>query len=473
MRWLILTMMGLAVAANASAETLTLKDYLGQVSGQNQAVQGSRQSMEGFKDRENEADLLYTPQAFVNIGALYDQKPVLQPNFQPTVTRATQLSFGVMKQWKFGLSAKLSENLTATRLTVANPAIFPQPNFVDVSPSLELSQSLWRNGFGAETKAQSEAFAASLLAGRYVESFKVKAQLAAAEGAYWRLALAKELVDIQKDSLTRAGKLKDWASGRTRMDLADKADLLQADAAFRLRELELKAVLDEYRVASRAFNLARGQDSDEVKESLVSLNEEALKALAIPKREELRDDVKAAQQQERIAAANAETGKHKNSPTLDLMMNLSLNGRDPSMGASFSESLGTAHPYALVGLKFATPLDFGLVKQNKAGYEKERLGAELQYRRKVIEQESEWKGLVDQLGDRRVRLELARQIEAAQKTKAEYERDRLKRAKTNTYQVLLFEEDYANSRRMRLRIEGEILGIVAQMKTFGGDHESR
>ncbi len=470
MRWLVFVLV--ALASVARAETLSLKGYLGQVKSQNQSVQGSQLASEGARERENEADLLYTPQLFVNVGAIYDQRPVLQPNFQPTLTRATQVSFGVMKQWDFGFSAKLAENVTATRL-VANPAVFPQPNYIDTSPSLEISQSLWRNGFGAETRAQSDAIQAGLLATRYVESYKVKAQLAGAEGAYWRLVLAREFVTISKETLVRAGKLKEWASGRTKMDLADKADFLQADAAYRLRELELKGVLDDARSAARAFNLSRGVDSDEVKETLDPLDEEQLKNLEPPKREALRDDVKAAQQQEKIAAANAEAGKQKNSPTLDLAMNLSLNGRDAGMGDSLSESFGTQHPYAMVGLKFATPLDFGLISRNKAGYEKERQGAELNYKRKVLEQDSEWKNLADQLADRRARLELTRQMETAQKMKVEYERDRLKRAKTTTYQVLTFEEDYANSRRMRLKIEGEILGIVAQMKTFGGDHESR
>jgi outer membrane protein TolC len=472
MKWLIIVLLGV-LALSASAETLTLKDYVGQVNKQNQAVQGSQLASEGAKDRADEADLLYTPQVFASFGALYDQKPVLQPNFQPSLTKATQFSFGVMKQWDFGLSAKVYQSFTATSLSGPPPGFLPMPKFVDASPNLELSQSFWRNGFGAETRAQSELIEASLLASRYVESYKVKAQLAGAEGAYWRLALTRELLEIQKDSLARAVRLKEWASGRTKLDLADKADLLQADAAFRLRELELKGVQDELRVAARAFNLSRGVDSDEVKEALEPLDEEALKALDIPKRAALRDDVKAAQAAERIAAANAEAGKQKNSPTLDLTMNVSLNGRDPAFGSAFSEAYSTTHPYAAVGLKFAAPLDFGLVKRNRAGYEKERQGAELNYKRKVLEQESEWKELVDKLGERRGRLELARQIEAAQKTKVEYERDRLRRAKTTTYQVLLFEEDYANSRRMRLRIEGEILGIVAQMRTFGGENESR
>lgn len=471
MKWLVVIWMGLAVVANA--ETLTLKDFLGQVKNQNQAVQGSQFASEGAKDRGDEADLIYTPQLFVNVGALYDQRPVLQPNFQPNLTRATQLSFGVMKQWDFGLSAKLYQSFTATKLSGVSAAILPQPNYIDTAPNLELSQSLWRNGFGSETRAQADLIQASLLASRYIESYKVKGLVSAAEGAYWRLALARELVDIQKDSLARAAKLKDWASGRARLDLADKADFLQADAAYRLRELELKGFQDDLRVAARSFNLSRGLDSDEVKDELEPLDAEVLKNLDIPKRETLRDDVKAAQQQERIAAANAEVGKQKNSPTLDLQMNLSLNGRDPSFGNAFNEAFGTSQPYALVGLKFATPLDFSLVKRNKAGYEKERLGAEFNYKRKIIEQDSDWKSLVDQLNDRRVRLDLSRQMENAQKQKVEYERDRLRRAKTNTYQVLQFEEDYANSRRMRLKIEGEILGLVAQMKTFGGDSESR
>ena len=74
--------------------------------------------------------------------------------------------------------------------------------------------------------------------------------------------------------------------------------------------------------------------------------------------------------------------------------------------------------------------------------------------------------LLAQLTEGKRKLDLARKIETVQKNKLDLERDRHKRGRTTTYQVLLFEQDFASSQLSRIRAEAELLRILAQMKTF-------
>ena len=56
-----------------------------------------------------------------------------------------------------------------------------------------------------------------------------------------------------------------------------------------------------------------------------------------------------------------------------------------------------------------------------------------------------------------------------QKEKLEYERERLKKGRTTTYAILVFEQDYSMAQLNSIRIQAEIVSIVAQMKTFAKD----
>ena len=56
-----------------------------------------------------------------------------------------------------------------------------------------------------------------------------------------------------------------------------------------------------------------------------------------------------------------------------------------------------------------------------------------------------------------------------QKEKLEYEKYRFELGRTTTYQVLTFEQDYAQALISRLMIEREILSLHAQLKTYAAE----
>ena len=114
------------------------------------------------------------------------------------------------------------------------------------------------------------------------------------------------------------------------------------------------------------------------------------------------------------------------------------------------------------------PLDFWTASDVKEGYEKEAIGAEMKHQRKLFEQEQEWASLNKKLLEAQKRLSLATNYEDAQRAKYEYERIRHSKGRSTTFYVLQFEQDYALAQVNRLKAQTEVLGLVAQMKTFGG-----
>ena len=72
---------------------------------------------------------------------------------------------------------------------------------------------------------------------------------------------------------------------------------------------------------------------------------------------------------------------------------------------------------------------------------------------KKFENEKELQDLLKSLEDAKARLALTQKMEKLQQEKLAYEKERLFKGKTVTYQVLQFEIDYANAQLMRLREE--------------------
>ncbi|MBI4403082.1 MAG: TolC family protein [Deltaproteobacteria bacterium] len=459
--WLVLPVHGFSA--------LTLESYLQQVREKHGGWAAARATSEGALLRAGEASLLVKPALFSTLSYLNDAKPTANSAFLGSKTLYYGYSLGVSQLTRFGLQGKLSYNLSHTALSDVNPLFIAEPSYYEVRPTLELIQSLWRNAWGTETTAQEKVVSAQALGTSFLEAFKAKQWLVEAEGAYWGLSAAREMVAVQKDSLDRALRIKDWSARRVRLGLADRSDLLQAEAALLVRKLEWQASIDEEGSASRQFNSFRGLQSSEVSESLPPMRHDLGKDVSMPTRAGMRLDVKAAEQLNRLAEANAELSRHRNLPQLDLSASFSLNGKDTELGAVVAQSIKTDKPSVAVGMKFLTPLDVGTLSDNRSGYEKEKKGAHLNFQRKVFEQDQQWNDLTTKFTDAKTRLGLAFEIEKAQKEKLDYEKDRHSRGRTTTYHVLMFEQDFALAQAMRIKAQVEILRISALMKLFSND----
>lgn len=447
---------------------LSLAQFLDQVTGRHDGVRASQNASAGARERSREGELLTSWTGIASAQYINDSTPSTT-SFTLGTTQATAFSLGVSKLTDFGLTAKATYNLTSASLNNV-PASFA-PLLGSLSNytgrlQLDFTQALWRNWGGAETQASQKAIQSAALLTSYSEAFKIKAALAEAESTYWRLALARETVAVTRETLARSEKIRDWNKQRAELNLADRSEYVQAEAAVNLRQLELESALDDERSAAHAFNTLRGIDSSAVREHIQPVDFTVEGSTRVPERAELREDVLAAREQSRLAAANARAGQEKNKPSLNAFLSAASAGKDPSLGTSVGNSLSASTAYVAAGLSFTAPLDFGLLGDARGGYRREQLAAEQNYSRKLFEQDRAWTDLVAQLIEGRHRLELAKKIESVQKTKLDLERDRHRRGRTTTYQVLLFEQDYATAQLSRIRAEAQLLSILAQMKTY-------
>lgn len=462
-----------------SADTknfLKLEAYLQQVRTQHLGFSGAYETSLASQQRASEAELLTAPQLFVSAQFASDAKPSNFPSFTYDQINTHLYSLSISQQTHFGLSGKIS--FSATYLNYLNPAMAglsmssALPAAFDTKPSIDLNFPLWSGGFGKSIQANQNLAEASALASSYGSRYQARATLMEAEAIYWRLALARQAQIVQNEALARAQKIYDWNARRVKLHLADDSDALQAQALLEVRQLEQELSKDELHNASIAFNSLRNLDSPEVPETLLEISSEMnewIKKLEPPQRAPLRDDVRAAQESERIAQNNATLGIERNKPALNVFASYALNGHQENFGSALGDPFSANRPTLAMGVNFSMPLDFQSTQSARQGWIAEQTAAEKTYQRKLFEQEIGWKNLLDHLNDAKKKLELAEKLEKTQRRKLEHERDRLQRGRTVTYQVLMFEQDFAQSQLNRIRAQAEVLNIIAQMKLYSNE----
>ncbi len=465
---MLVTLAAASTAASAIAfagDDLSLDAFLKQVKEKNDGVKGTIQGSTGAALRKSDADLLYSPYLTLDGQLLTDKKPNLFLA-QITGTVNNTYALGFSKLFSSGTTAKLSYNLGYQQY-LGSPSQVAANGVHIATPQIEFRQPLWRNFFGVETRALHTVNESDALAKEFEQSYLTKTSLADAEISYWRLALARQVVTVQKEALSRAQKILDYNTRRANLQLADKADVLQSEALLELRRLELQQATDEERTSRLVFNQARGVDNDGVSESLLALDkDDVAERIEAPVRAGVRDDVKAAQQRERQSVANSQIGIEKSKPTAELYGTYAFNGQQPALGDAFTQSFTNAIPTRVVGLKVAIPLDFSDVSRAHEGFRKEQLGAELVTSKKAFDQDRDWADLTQKFTEAKKRLTLAKAIETAQEKKLNYERERAQRGRSTTFQVLTFEQDFSSAQLSRIRTQADVLNIVSRMKVF-------
>jgi outer membrane protein TolC len=452
---------GLGISLAAAAEkpaSLSLDQYLLQVESGNANITAAKTASEGAGLRVTEASLIYSPTLDGQAQWLNDKRQSAFLSYDHFIDNSFEAGISQTTPW--GLRGRLSYNLTQTGYVGLG-----KPIYYYGSPKIELAFELWRNFWGSETQAQHEAVQAGALAAKFAQSYQAKVTRAAAENAYIELAAARELDQVNRDSFGHAQEIYAWNKRRTRLNLGEKSDLYQAEANLESLRLSLASSSDAIRSAARAFNQARGIDSDVVPEALVLPDP---KTVTAPERAQIRDDVRAAREQERVAGANARLGAEKNKPTVEVYGTYARNSQQVEQGDAIHRSFDATSPTKAVGIRLTLPLAVAAANDVKEGYAKENAAAAMLADRKLFDQEVEWKDLVQKLTEARSRLAIAEKLAEIQKKKARNERQRLKRGRTTTYQSLIFETDYNQAEYRRIQTQSEVLSLLAQMKTFGG-----
>lgn len=451
------------------AQAITPEQYLADVRTKNGGILGLKTSSEAKKMRRDEGKLFFKPSFFLTGEYYDDQRPTNAPVFQGTQTLRHTIRSGLSQNFRTGTKATVSYNMYKTQINGVTGALIPNNKFIDISPQLEVSQSLWRNFLGSEFEATEQIQNAQVEAQRFNEAYTYKQLILAAENAYWRLYVAQTSLKVQEESLARAKKLRDWNQGRFKNNLIDESDFVQAEANLQSREIEYQDTVTEIQSALRDFNSLRENDGDVVTlDGTKGKDGSYILDSPLPPRMKLREDVRVALANKKLAAASSEIGIQRNRPNLELYGTYSMNGRDQQYGDAYDQVVTATRPFTVVGVRFTTPLDLGALTDYKKAYSQELVASNMILKRKMYEVDREWEILQERFNNFKKRLKLSQKMVQVQEKKLTTEKRRYGQGRTTTFQVLQFEQDFANAQLLKLRYERELINIYNQLKLFSG-----
>jgi hypothetical protein len=163
-----LTFLLVAIPSLSFGATLSLEDFLKQVEQKNQSMTASKLIIEGADLKASESKLLFRPNVFAQAQTASDKKPTTNVNAQGDRTDYTFFTAGLTQQFNFGLQGKLGYNFSHKKIYNAQPNFLPVSDFHDGVATLELSQSLWRNFWGNESRSQQSIISAQSLASKHI-----------------------------------------------------------------------------------------------------------------------------------------------------------------------------------------------------------------------------------------------------------------------------------------------------------------
>jgi len=458
----------------AAEDVLTLDAFLAQTRKTSPALAASAATVEGIPLKAKEAELVYSPLFTANLG-LYDDRQEPTSALSPERTRVKSWEVGLSKKWFTGTNTTLGYGMNSTELFLpagippAYAAFFPPTLSYEAKPSVSVSQSLLRDFMSGLTDSGLDKIRSATSGAEKLERYKANSVVFQAEQAYWALALARGTVASKTESLERTGKMRDWTKRRADMNLADHADLLQMEAAVKLRDLDLKMAREEEVSAAQKFNTTRGKDGYAVTEKLEDISARIGGAAVVVKKERDRLDVRATGDfLESAKHADRETF-YRSLPELSAFGKAVFNGYDLAATDAHDKAVDGKWPTYTAGIMLVAPLDFWKLAKVRHGYESDYRSAKAGYEKSRLEAAQDWDGLSRKAGDVAARLALAREIADLQEQRLAAENGRYRAGRIVTSQLLTAEEDFAQARLTLLRLGFEKLLVEAQGRFFNAE----
>lgn len=449
--------------------TYLLEMYLDDVKQNNKSYQASKAKSAALMQRQREPSLLFEPSLFSDMQIALDQRPNAMRSTMGDQTRNERFSFGIMQQSRYGTSQKVSYGLSHTNMKGVNLRTIPLNNYYDSGLTVEFSQPLIKNSFGEDFALQEQIGQSSLLAASEGESFSARMVLIEAESIYWKLATTEQIFQIQKESYDRTFKIMQWQERRFNQNLVDETDLVQIQAALKLRELELQSTKDELENIKRSFNFMRGMEISDQVSTLYFPHQANVVTMQIPEKTKERGDLIAAKHAFYAASQQSALNKNKYKPSLDLFASASLNARNEKISEAIPDNAKTNHPLAAFGVKFSMPLAGEIISASSFSYESEAASARMSYEQKKLDEQNQWNDLNIKFKNIQNRLKIVFDLEKIQKKKMDGEKQKFEQGRSTSYQLFLFEQDYLASALTRIQLISQALLIQTNLKAFEGE----
>jgi len=392
---------------------------------------------------------------------LYNQNNQVGLNYQS--------SYGFETNLNYSLNNTNYKNLILNNNNNNNP-LFRRNS--QATSSIELNFSLWQNFLGSKTKANISSiynqhqFIKLNSLGLSMQE-KIEAEI-----AYWHLFFCQKNVAIQQQALVSANKIFDYLYKKSQMNLAETNDVLQAKAMVQTKQLNLSQAKNQLNQAKIIFNQKRNLNSQEVSENISEPNIASLQNYLfesdLQKQSPQNPFLLAQKNKMQANIALAEIEKENQKPMLNLYSSYTRNVAEANNKLAFNHSFNSDNRAnsANIGIQFSMPINFLLVNQIIEGSEQQILAEKNQYQQQQLQYQNTWQNLNINGLALQENLKLALDILQIQKNKLNQERLLLKKGRTSTYQILMFEQDFSLAEANLWQIVYQLQQTIASRQIY-------
>lgn len=457
-----------------SAQALTLDEYLNEVRAKNGMVRSFQDSKEAAQSRRVQGNLELSPILQMRAAKVTDKKLQVQGTSVVNQLDSSDYTLSLAKKFSTGTQAAISLGVNDLSINGTNIGVTPSQalnqSFSTGYLGLSLSQSLWKDFFGNGVRLRQERegrIEATELQGLNLQE---RQTLIEAESAFWDHLYLKEELDQRKQSLERAKKIEGWVKNRASNGIGDKADVYNSQGLVALRELQLLASQDEFKASEvRLRNVLelkgdeklpdiKGDISKERKLGEFVSGDAAGRVVRMDAYlSVLESDVKS------IVAREVEDGMR---PDLVLEGSYKTNSFENDPNSALNKVSDQSRPTTAVALRFSYPLDWGVTGAAKNAARMEAKAAELRRDRKLLESDSSWSEFTRRHDEMGRKIKAATLASRLQTLKSNAERDKLSKGRSVTSQVVIAEQDAAESLLTLTRFQVEQRKMEAQAQLF-------
>jgi outer membrane protein TolC len=459
-----------AHAKNAQAQTLTLDEYTKQVVAHSHALKRSSKQIEISQENIKGFGQATAPQLVSNATILRDRQP---PQGFPSYSALNAETFGIGVEQQFNTGTKAAVNVEwqNSKLIDMTPAPGVPSSDVDGGqfvPSISVSQSLWQNRFGSHLKLQEETLRQLEYSSKYAHESQEKLIGLEAKLTYLNLLFAKDRLNLTKKTLRNAEKIFDYVDSRFKKSLAEKSDLLQAQALVSARRYELQRVESDVQNAATNFNFLRGSTSNTVQESIESMRTIAAEEDITPVITS-RSELKNIEAQIQLVSVSAQLEADKAKPSLEAFVKYSMKSNQSDLAEATAKVIDPYHPQTAIGVSLRMPLNADLAQSSTrvAILQREALNQQLEETKQAFYKDIQ--SLSEKLAMAKKSFAIAKQLEEIQKSRVQNEQKEFRNGRSTTYQNLLAIQDLSQAELGRLQVEFEITALKTQLALYKRD----
>jgi outer membrane protein TolC len=341
-----------------------------------------------------------------------------------------------------------------------------------------LTQDLWRNGFGRSVRLRRQSDQMEL-ENRKLNLILQRQQLMnTLENLYWDYALVQKELLIRQENLKRSEQILNWTNRRVKLSAARDTDLLQVQALFSSRKLEL-ADIERLEVSTK----------NQMNQLVPSL---ATKSWA-PTASELEKDraiqslvfgesrngspvllaTLAAKYLSQQLQVQAEVAQDNLNPVLQLQLAHSQNGIRSDSQEAVDRALGNSKTDAnRIGLIFSMNLDMGLISQSRDSATLAAESAALTAQRLARTSELSWTDLQAEISYLKNSLQLSKDLYNFQKKNIESERRYFQQGRNTIFEFINFEIVAADAELRFFRVLNQMRKREGQARLYTFDQKA-